>query len=49
MTQNTRKIRSVCHQIQSAAKQLRKQPTPAEALLWNALRGRKLNGLKFRR
>jgi len=27
----------------------RKQPTIAEKLLWNALRGRRLVGLKFRR
>ena len=49
MTQNPRKIRSVSSQIQSTAKQNRKQPTPAEAKLWNALRRRKLSGLKFRR
>ena len=31
------------------AKRLRKNMTEAEVLLWNALRGRKCNGLKFRR
>jgi very-short-patch-repair endonuclease len=28
---------------------LRKNPTPAESALWEALRGQQLNGLKFRR
>jgi very-short-patch-repair endonuclease len=28
---------------------LRQRSTPAEALLWEALRGRRLGGLKFRR
>jgi phosphoribosylformylglycinamidine synthase len=28
---------------------LRKNPTPAESALWGALRGQKLDGLKFRR
>ncbi len=30
-------------------KLLRKRATPAEALLWDKLRGRRLDGLKFRR
>ncbi|MDA9563988.1 endonuclease domain-containing protein [Flavobacteriales bacterium] len=30
-------------------KLLRKRATPAEALLWSKLRGRRLDGLKFRR
>ena len=28
---------------------MRQEPTPAEAILWESLRGRKLGGLKFRR
>jgi len=32
-----------------AARDFRKNPTPSEALLWKALRGKKLNGIKFRR
>ena len=32
-----------------AARQLRREETEAEQILWNALRGRRLNGLKFRR
>jgi very-short-patch-repair endonuclease len=35
--------------IDNAAKQLRKTLTPAEKQLWQALRGGKLAGLKFRR
>ena len=31
------------------ARDLRKAQTPAEEILWSALRGRQLNGLKFRR
>jgi very-short-patch-repair endonuclease len=31
------------------AREFRKEPTAAEALLWKALRGRRLGGLKFRR
>jgi len=31
------------------ARQFRKDPTPSEAILWQALRGRKLEGRKFRR
>jgi very-short-patch-repair endonuclease len=31
------------------AKQLRKEMTSAESILWQALRGRKMAGLKFRR
>jgi very-short-patch-repair endonuclease len=31
------------------ARQFRKQPTPSEAILWQALRNRKLEGRKFRR
>lgn len=35
--------------MRSIARQLRKQPTQSEDLLWKELRGRKLAGLKFRR
>jgi very-short-patch-repair endonuclease len=35
--------------IVHAARDLRRGMTPAEERLWNALRGRRLNGLKFRR
>lgn len=32
-----------------AAREMRRKPTPAEEILWSALRGRKLGDLKFRR
>ena len=35
--------------IVHAARELRQEATDAEARLWNALRGRRLAGLKFRR
>ena len=35
--------------IVELARELRKNQTPAEKILWNELRGRKLNGLKFLR
>lgn len=31
------------------ARQFRKEPTPSEAILWQALRGKQLDGVKFRR
>ena len=35
--------------IRQRARELRRQMTPAEELLWNRLRNRQLDGLKFRR
>ncbi len=35
--------------VKEAARQLRVQSTRSEKLLWNALRGRRIAGLKFRR
>jgi very-short-patch-repair endonuclease len=35
--------------IQQRAKELRKEATPTEKLLWERLRGRRLSGFKFRR
>jgi len=35
--------------VQQYAHELRQKLTPAESLLWRSLRGRQLNGLKFRR
>ena len=31
------------------AREFRKEPTKSEAILWQALRGKKLDGIKFRR
>jgi very-short-patch-repair endonuclease len=35
--------------VQPRAKELRQRMTPAEHILWERLRGRRLSGLKFRR
>ncbi|XGB40657.1 MAG: DUF559 domain-containing protein [Cyanobacteria bacterium LVE1205-1] len=35
--------------MQEVARQLRRESTPSEAILWEALRNRKLEGRKFRR
>ena len=35
--------------IQQRAKELRKEATPAERILWERLRGKQLSGFKFRR
>ena len=37
------------HKALDAAREQRKQPTDSERILWGALRGKKLDGLKFRR
>lgn len=41
--------RNVTGQARDNARVLRRNQTPAECVLWNALRGRKVDGLKFRR
>jgi very-short-patch-repair endonuclease len=45
----TTRIRGTTVEIDQRAKELRHNPTPAEALLWARLRGHQLNGYKFRR
>ena len=40
---------SVRRRMVEVARQFRKEATPSERLLWQALRGKKLDGLKFRR
>ena len=37
------------HKILDAAREQRKNPTKSEKILWQALRGKKLDGIKFRR
>jgi very-short-patch-repair endonuclease len=49
MSDPSDRIRGTTASIDNAAKQLRKTLTPAEQRLWQALRGGKLAGLKFRR
>ncbi len=48
MKKATPRIRGTTPEIESAAKVLRYNLTPAEQLLWQALKGKKLHGLKFR-
>ena len=43
------RIRGTTPEIEQAAKRLRKNLTPAEALLWSALKNKQLEGLRFRR
>ena len=40
---------SARHKILEAAREQRKNPTKSEKILWQALRGKKLDGIKFRR
>jgi very-short-patch-repair endonuclease len=49
MSKDSLRIRGTNPQTEQAARSLRKNLTPAEAKLWNALRSRQLAGLKFRR
>ena len=44
----TGRIRGTTPEVEAAARELRWGLTPAEQALWQALRGRQLNGLKFR-
>ena len=37
------------HEMAQIARQFRKTPTASEAMLWEALRGRQIQGAKFRR
>lgn len=41
--------RKTSRAVRAQAKELRKEQTPAEAMLWRVLRQRAVNGLKFRR
>ena len=43
------RTRGASRELIEAARQLRVGQTPAERILWEALRGRKLDGFKFRR
>jgi len=48
VTPRKKRIRTPA-QIQQRARELRKEMTPAEKLLWSRLRNKQLRGLKFRR
>ena len=39
----------VRHKMVEIAREFRKEPTKGEKILWGALRGKKLDGIKFRR
>ena len=39
----------LCRKMTENAREFRKEPTKSEAILWQALRGKKLDGIKFRR
>ena len=43
------RIRGVSPELQERARELRRETTPAERLLWARLRNRQLQGRKFRR
>jgi very-short-patch-repair endonuclease len=44
-----RTIRNTLPELLDHAREMRADPTPAEEILWEELRSRTLNGLKFRR
>ena len=46
---HNQRIRHVTPEVQGAARQMRGVPTAAERVLWAALRGNALSGLRFRR
>ncbi|MBW4622225.1 MAG: endonuclease domain-containing protein [Cyanosarcina radialis HA8281-LM2] len=49
MEKTTSRIRGSTPEIELNARNLRQNLTPAEQILWQHLRNRKLHGLKFRR
>lgn len=44
-----RRIRGTTAPVEMKARQMREWPTPAEDLLWKALRGEQIRGFQFRR
>ena len=47
-SKTTARIRGTTPEIEARARYLRRNMTPAEQKLWQALKGRQLDGLKFR-
>jgi len=43
------RFRGNSRRVQAAAREMRREPTRAEDVLWEALRARRLDGLRFRR
>src|SRR5215207_3132388 len=48
-TMRARRVRGISTELQTVARELRREMTPAESVLWDALRGRRFAGLKVRR
>jgi very-short-patch-repair endonuclease len=48
MQKDSSRIRGTTREIEQAARQLRQNLTPTDERLWSTLRGKQLNGLKFR-
>lgn len=48
MLKDTTRIRGTTPEIEQVARRLRDNLTPTEAILWEALWGKKLKGLRFR-
>jgi len=46
---NPNRLRKSSRELQTAVREMHREPTPAEDELWEALRGRRLDGLRFRR
>ncbi len=46
---NSPRVRDTSPEVEQAARQLRRNPTPAEQILWSHLRNKQLDGRKFRR
>jgi len=49
MNRNTEISRQTRERLIECAREMRKEPTHAESLLWNELRKERLAGFKFRR
>ncbi len=48
MEGKTRDVRGASPELHQQAREMRENPTPAEAALWAALSGKKMRGLRFR-
>jgi very-short-patch-repair endonuclease len=45
----SRRVRRTSKEVEAAAREMRREPTPAEAMLWEGLRAHRLGGYHFRR
>ncbi|HYW10047.1 MAG TPA: DUF559 domain-containing protein [Longimicrobium sp.] len=46
---DSRRVRKTSQEVEQAAREMRRESTPAEAMLWEGLRARRLSGFHFRR